>query len=76
MALLHRRNLFSKMQLEVWGRRGGNSCAPVHFPRQALNGIMEMFQQGKNSFQAVKHQCLTQKALLRLVLMFNALGQC
>lgn len=63
MALLHRKNLFSKMQLQDWDLRGGNSRILVHFPVQTLNGITKMSLQCKNSFEAVKHQCLTQKAL-------------
>ena len=76
MALLHKKNLFSKMQLQDWDLRGDNSCILVHFPRQTLNSITKMSQQCKNSFEAVKHQCLTQKALLWLVVMFNAVRQC
>lgn len=64
------------LKLQDWDLRGDNSRILVHFLRQTLNGITKMSQQGKNSSEAVKHQCLTQKALLWLVLMFNAVGQC
>jgi len=76
MALLHRKNLFLKMQLQDWDLWGGNSCIPVHFAGQTLNGITKMSQQCKNLCEAVNHQCLTEKALLWLVFMFNAVGQC
>lgn len=50
MALLHRKYLFSKMQLQDWDLRGGNSCILVHFPKQTLNGVTKMSQQCRNSF--------------------------
>lgn len=76
MALLRRKNLFSEMPLQDWDLKGGDSCVLVHSPRQTLNGITKMSQQCKNPFETVKHKCLTQKAVLWLVLMFNAVGQC
>lgn len=45
MALLRRKNLFSKMQLQGWDLRGDNSCILIHFPRQILNSSTKMSQQ-------------------------------